>query len=282
MAQDINKVDTSEKMLDADYFLASIDGKLRRFKKEDLLKALLLKSGGTMTGAINMNGHAMTGIPDAEEDTDALALAFAKTLFAPSGYGYGGEIPDFFKVTTDTEMYTKLDEMLAKMPVGSARNVYFAHEGSHVVNGVATLGGQGYLFGVLSKQLSTGSGDYAHLEMYSYLGRRYQIDKVLTWGAVEFNNPAMGLGVEYRTTERHNGKVVYAGAKDMVRIQAYTSRGHLLPIGQFIKDDTSSGYFAYTATNAGSNGVYVFTDTRSDGFGNGSYKVYLKVWYTKD
>lgn len=125
-------------------------------------------------------------------------------------YGYGGEIPDFFKVKTDAEMYTKLDEMLAKMPVGSARNVYFTHEGTHVVNGVATLGGQGYLFGVLSKQLSTDSGDYAHLELYSYLGRRYQIDKVLTWGAVEFFNPAMGIGVEYRTAERCNGAAVYA------------------------------------------------------------------------
>ena len=45
---------------------------------------------------------------------------------------------------------------------------------------------------------------------YAAVLQRYMIDG--KWGEWEWVNPPMALGVEYRTTERHNGKVVYAKA----------------------------------------------------------------------
>lgn len=189
-------------------------------------------------------------------------------------------------------MYTKLDEMLAKMPVGSARNVYFAHEGTHVVNGVATLGGQGYLFGVLSKQLSTDSGDYAHFELYSYLGRRYQIDKVLTWGVVEFDNPAMGIGVEYRTTERSNGNPVYTKLISLGEMPAANTAltvSHGVTCTDFIDYDVYCSYYGNIrkfvmgdvsgqpnciVTNTA---VYLKTGTTA----LTGYTGYAKLWYVK-
>ena len=41
---------------------------------------------------------------------------------------------------------------------------------------------------------------------------RYSMDGGATWTPLEFINPPMELGVEYRTTERYNGKPVYRKA----------------------------------------------------------------------
>lgn len=43
-------------------------------------------------------------------------------------------------------------------------------------------------------------------------------------GVIEWVNPPMELGVEYRTTERHNGKVVYAKAVDCGNMPASATK----------------------------------------------------------
>lgn len=116
----------------------------------------------------------------------------------------------------------------------------------------------------------------------------------------EFENPPMLLGVEYRTTERLNGKAVYAkyfnagvlmnnteyslpsGATQLVRFGGHISGGVALPVGVYTKNDTTSGYFAFISAGNGGNSVWAYTDTRSDGYGNGGHYLHLILHYTKD
>lgn len=44
------------------------------------------------------------------------------------------------------------------------------------------------------------------------------------WGPLEWINPSMQIGVEYRTTERHNGKPVYKKAVNTGALSAGTSK----------------------------------------------------------
>lgn len=266
------------------------DGGSETFEMVDGVARDILEGKEAMKNDMNMGGAKVTNLRNAENDADSLPYGQAKEEFAPSGYGYGAPCISFYHTGDNSiaAFEAHLDEIIAGMADEEAKQICFT------CTGIAST----TFYGTLYKHRN----NYAVVTGKTY----YQNSSVVkckfngTWEAHAWDNPPMELGVEYRTTERHNGKAVYAkyynagtltnntlyslpsGAKDLVRMEAYTSRGHLLPVGQFIKDDTSSGYFAYAVTNAGANGVYGFTDTRSDGFGNGSYDMYLKLWYTKD
>lgn len=190
MAQDINKVGISGEMLDADYFLASIGGKLRRFKKEDLLKALLLKTGGTMTGPINMDGNAIQNLPDAVNDGDALPFGQAGGLFAPMGYGLGGVGKPCSDCNTALE------------------SGFYSLSGSNLKNGPDK--DNSLWFG---NMIVANRNNDVITQTISYQNRFAcrSIESGVP-GEWEYLNPRMILGVEYRTTERYNGYVVYTQA----------------------------------------------------------------------
>ena len=253
------------------------DGGSEIFEMVDGVARDIIEGKEAMKNDMDMGGAKVTNLGDAENDADSLPYGQAKEEFAPSGYGLG-----------ETNGRTCAD-------ANTAINIGF-----YIMSGSGTLNvPAGYEYGQLSVTIRN-YDIYQFLIQNGIILFRQSADGGENWGEWSFVNPPMILGVEYRTTEMHNGKVVYAkyydagilqnntlyslpsGATDIVRMQAYTNRGHLLPVGQFIKDDTSSGYFAYAVTNAGANGVYGFTDTRTDGFGNGSYNMYIKLWYTKD
>ena len=61
--------------------LAALKGE--KGEKGDTPTDALLKSGGTMTGAINMDGNAIQNLPNAEADGDALPKKQAEGLFSP-------------------------------------------------------------------------------------------------------------------------------------------------------------------------------------------------------
>lgn len=288
---------------------------------------LRLDGSNAMLADINADGHTVTGLKDPEIDTDAVSLGYlndhfrpadaptlkatydeetstlvyenvpeafdqwldeeeANALYAPAGYGLG-----------DIVLLTSADDINTLK-----KNGWYCWQESSKPANIPTLNGTYYMDSL--RVWGNGAVCYQEMvDMSDSSGRGNKIQRTIygsNVGEWEWQNPPMTLGVEYRTTERHNGKAVYAkyydagilqnntlyslpsGAKDIVRMQAFTSKGHLLPVGPFIKDDTSSGYFAYAVTNAGANGVYGFTDTRTDGFGNGSYNMYIKLWYTKD
>lgn len=108
---------------------------------------------------------------------------------------------------------------------------------------------------------------------------------------VEWENPPMVPGVEYRTTERRNGKVVYTklidcgiatnGAK-IESGQFFTfhhagilNDNHTLPYAVSQKDQTS--YWAESFNHGDTIELFC-----GSGFGGGGYNWREQIWYTKD
>ena len=104
----------------------------------------------------------------------------------------------------------------------------------------------------------------------------------------EYDNPPMELGVEYRTTERHNGKVVYAQAVYLgvpaegtttvsiptgkpIRHTAQQNNGYDLPYGS----ESSSLYCRVDIAN------YTAKIVCGSQFFN-TAGITIQVWYTKD
>lgn len=159
----------------------------------DRLDSFLLPLlGGKMQGDINMDGNAITGIPAAKEDTDALALAFARTLFAPIGYGLG---EDQSKLITDLNSATK--------------------SGFYRFNADATNNP----FGASGFMQVRAMDDWSWTQIATILVGSQQsfVVRSMLGGVLkewEWVNPPLAIGVEYRTTKRHNGKVVYTKLVD--------------------------------------------------------------------
>lgn len=114
----------------------------------------------------------------------------------------GEKIPSLGNFSTETELETALDALFDTMSTHETRTVLFM---------LSSLGNWAWV-GTLFRSDST----YATLKVVSGVsGHVSQITKTLTngtWTSLEWANPPMVLGVEYRTTERYNGKPVYAKA----------------------------------------------------------------------
>lgn len=107
----------------------------------------------------------------------------------------------------------------------------------------AILNGVYYLFGENAQNHPGHSMQYGCLVVYrrgSYItqvihydyfeAKRYSKDGGNTWGEWEWVNPPMVIGVEYRTTERWNGKPVYRKLVSF-NLAAATSSGFVVPHG---------------------------------------------------
>lgn len=122
------------------------------------------------------------------KSADAAAVGAALAGKAPAGYGLGGDavvMPDF-NTTAACGFY-----------------YYFSTSG----NRPSLIASSGVA--VVYQKSGTGIVQ----EVTDYEGKR--AIRYSTSGEWEYLNPAMALGVEYRTTERYNGKPVYAIAIDV-------------------------------------------------------------------
>lgn len=120
-----------------------------------------------------------------------------KDYFAPAGYGYG-ESQTLFNYESLNELLSALDATLAIMPDRSSKQIAIC------CNGLVK-----YYF-TFTCTLWKAFDGYATLEGITYDGARIQLLKFDgAWGAVEWKNPPMRPGVEYRTTERWDGSPVY-------------------------------------------------------------------------
>ena len=116
--------------------------------------------------------------------------------------------------TEDTyETYCgKLDALLADMPDGTSQLIY--------TRGPASTGqysGAGNIVAVLSKLLGTSASliGISPEPRGTTNGLWRMLKDNGVWRPVEWSNPPMELGVEYRTTERYLGKPVYVKTINM-------------------------------------------------------------------
>lgn len=190
-------------------------------------------SGGTMTGPLVLSGDPAKNLEAAtkqyvDNHTSDTVLYTPQTLAdeqkaqarkninsAPGGFGWGEAMKDVLASDAkDTyETYCgKLDMLLADMPDGTSQLIY--------TRGPVSTGqysGAGNIVAVLSKILGT-SASLIGLSP-DPRGTTNGLWRMLkdngNWQPVEWINPPMQLGVEYRTTERYLGKPVYVKTINM-------------------------------------------------------------------
>lgn len=106
---------------------------------------------------------------------------------------------------TDEAFLEVINTVYASMPNRSVRYIVVAFSKAHPI-----VGGSTYII-----KISRVYAEYGTLEMSSYSGLAFcRTRSDNSWQPLECVNPNLSLGKEYRTTERSNGKVVYAQAVD--------------------------------------------------------------------
>lgn len=139
---------------------------------------------------------------------------------APGGFGWGDSLRNVLASDTEDTYETycgKLDALLADMPDGTSQLIY--------TRGPASTGqysGAGNIVAVLSKLLGTSASliGISPEPRGTTNGLWRMLKDNGVWRPVEWSNPPMELGVEYRTTERYLGKPVYVKVVDCGTIPA--------------------------------------------------------------
>ena len=193
--------------------------------------------------------------------------------FAPSGYGLGETLgkycTDCFSIDKGGLYY--VDANTANIPEGVIRGVVLA-----MITKADTT---------KEPILMLISGANVAFSYYSSYAGSYQ-----PWG---WMNPPMALGVEYRTTERHNGYVVYT---KLIKVGAGPSSqatpryfAHKIPLTQAIRTAAYTGKNGDTLhmwngqsgsqVNAYTTSTYIILSSSYDA---SKQEYYAQVWYTKD
>lgn len=143
---------------------------------------------------VSMSGKKLTDIPTPESDGDAVPLMFANKNFAPAGHGLGGmgKESNSFNKTIASGFYSMSGSYCADNPEPKTD---FNYGNLFVIN----------RYDALITQFLSYQGIHAV---------RHSTDGGSTWSPVDYINPPMLPGVEYRTTERWNNKAVYTKAVD--------------------------------------------------------------------
>ena len=171
----------------------------------------------------------------------------------------------------------------------------------------AILNGVYYLFGESAQNHPGHSMQYGCLVVYrrgSYItqvihydyfeAKRYSKDGGNTWGEWEWVNPPMAIGVEYRTTERWNGKPVYTALVDCgtcegthhdvsTNIHAIHMVRHCGHVGGYclpMINGTLDNMYSAWANVIDSNGYIRVTIYNGSGLVGNAAEV--QVWYTKE
>ena len=118
---------------------------------------------------------------------------------APAGFGYGGEQLPVVEGANTNEINSGITELIRAMPP------IFCTRQFKCKNPVT---GGGHLYGTIYKQNDTNAVVVLHQLSYRYELRGQYTQGV--WQEWEWSNPPMDLNMEYRTTEKFNGKPVYA------------------------------------------------------------------------
>lgn len=174
-----------------------------------------------MAADLPMGGHRVTELGEPVENGDAVPLRYVNQNFAPAGYGLGG----------DSKYVSDVNQAIANGWYYSNPNTLNIPEG---MTGYADI---------FVKTRTDAVAQYIRNVMNNTNLVRYKEDANSDW-IVEWENPPMESGIEYRTTERFFYNGVYFPVYTM---EIYC--GHLPP----------SGYQVYPFPDAVNNAL-VITD----------------------
>lgn len=223
-----------------------------------------------------------------EDPTPADAFRGVYGASARSGFGYGGEELPVVEGTTTDEINAGILELIKAMPR------LFCTRQFKCKNPV-TKGG--HLYGTIYKQ-----NDSNAIVVLYQLTYRYELRGQYTqgvWEEWEWSNPPMDLNMEYRTTERFNGKPVYIklinggllanNASKFVTLSGEAV--NVIEVKGFLKRSSEPGYFPlprFGTSGSLSAFVYAAYVNNAQTVANvistedmSTYTVFLSVKYTK-
>ena len=168
------------------------------------------RTGAVMpqSGDYNATQIPVSGEPEAE------TVAAALSNKAPAGFGFGDAIQEIVTTSAEESYETycaKVDAVLDAMPDKTAKLVraYPPAVYGNAGTTISLLYKSDANYAVLS---NIGSAD-AGLCGWRMIKLRYpSSSSPSVWMPFEWEHPPMKIGIEYRTSERYNGKPVYAKA----------------------------------------------------------------------
>lgn len=228
---------------------------VHRYSGEEIDNAVAKISGST--GLVSsFNGRTGAVMPAAGDYTAAMVEA------APSGFGLGSDVP----------------KSVSSWDAALENGFYGAPAPSDV--------GSGTLWGFTTSLVASYKYQQIFSDSYEASVCRYMING--TWQPFEWINPPMFLGVEYRTTERYNGKPVYVNTVNCgAAVDGAKSVAHgTANVGSIVsatpQDNTVPGCGPY---NDGANALFATADsTNITVYAKGSYvghTVVAVIKYTK-
>lgn len=150
-------------------------------------------------------------IPQTAEDVGARPVDWMPTASdvgaAPAGYGFGEQVyyTNILNMTSLDQLFTSCYFAISESQVVTVNNISFA---SAYGRCLAFMDGRVY-------QELMMLGNTTKLVRYCFNG---------TWSEWECENPPMDVGVEYRTTERYDGKPVY---RKLIKYTNTTTMGNI-------------------------------------------------------
>ena len=177
------------------------------FSGEDIDAAIKKVNDGIVGGVSSFNGRTGAVKPQAGDynatqipvsgEPKAETVAAALSNKAPAGFGLGGQSKE---LTSGDDLNTIRENGWYRWGSSSPQNA---------PKMTSDAGGSGYIFArVTNYDAQNVLQEYWSLNQ-SAQNQARRICRNGVWGPLEWINPPMKLGAEYRTAERYNGKPVY-------------------------------------------------------------------------
>lgn len=192
------------------------------YSGEEIDAAVKKVSEGLAGGVASFNGRTGVVLPQSGDynatqipvsgEPEAETVAAALSNKAPAGFGPGGQSKE---LTSGDDLNTIWENGWYRWGSSSPQNA---------PKMTSDVGGARYIFARVANYDSQNVlQEYWSLNQGAQ-NKAHRICRNGVWGPLEWINPSMQIGVEYRTTERHNGKPVYKKAVNTGALSAGTSK----------------------------------------------------------
>ena len=192
------------------------------YSGEEIDAAVKKVSEGLAGGVASFNGRTGVVLPQSGDynatqipvsgEPEAETVAAALSNKTPAGFGLGGQSKE---LTSGDDLNTIWENGWYRWGSSSPQNA---------PKMTSDVGGARYIFARVANYDSQNVlQEYWSLNQGAQ-NKAHRICRNGVWGPLEWINPSMQIGVEYRTTERHNGKPVYKKAVNTGALSAGTSK----------------------------------------------------------